>query len=199
MKIAHLFFPLALASTTLANKLLRRQDLDPEKPIDEYNGPEAWMFTLQSWSGDGCPDFNNTNATKPNYMNTRQSDGPFMFNSSADTFWAYFAFPYMEVHLPPNGPSRMARVVCDLTVLYEQTNEYGGTLKDEEKTHVLRLHKNGSLVEANYKLDKGVNAEWQVRLLDTQDFTVMVCCILILIYLAVENLSFFAVQVPDSC
>lgn len=186
MKVAH-FFSLALASTAFANKVLRRQDLAPELPAEEYDGPEGgWMFTLQSWSGDGCPDFENTNATKPNYMKTRQNSGPFMFNSSANTFWFYFAFPYMEAHLPPNGPTRLVRVTCDLTVKYEQVTEYGGTLRDEDKTHVLRLHKNGSLVEANYKLDKGVTAEWQVRFLDTEDFTVMVRANLLYSYPALQ-------------
>lgn len=175
MKVAHLFFQLALASTAPANEVLRRQDVAPEMPEEEYDGPSGdWTFTLQTWSGDGCPDFGETNATRPNYMQTRQSTGPFMPNTSVDTFWSYFAFPYMEAALPLNGPTRMTHVSCDLIVQYEQTTESGGSLRDEEKTHILRLHKNGSLVEANYDLDEGVNAEWQVRYLDTEDFTVMV-------------------------
>jgi hypothetical protein len=178
MKATELFLSLAFITGVSAKKVLHRPKSTFENVSEEFTGPDAWTFTLQSWSGNGCPDFNNPNASKPNYMATRESDGPFMFNSSLDTFWTYFAFPYMEAFLPPNGPSRMTTTTCDLTVLYEQTDENGGSLADEEKTHVLRLHKNGSLVEANYELDKDVTAEWQVRLVDPQDFTVMVCCLL---------------------
>jgi hypothetical protein len=100
-----------------------------------------------------------------------------MFNSSADTFWYYIAFPWMQATLDQNDPSRLAKISCNIQVGYEEVTEYGGRIKPENRTHKLRLHKNGSLVMANYKLDKNVNAEWQVRYIVDQDFTIAVCVV----------------------
>ncbi|KAF2280458.1 uncharacterized protein EI97DRAFT_498625 [Westerdykella ornata] len=171
MKRPTLCLPILLAATSSARSILATSQRSSEL-TDDFDGPAQWKFTLQNWSGDGCPDFGNTSAT-PGYSFTRQSSGPFMSNSSADTFWSYISFPWMQASLDGNNPSKLARISCDVTVLYEEVTPYGSALPPEKRTHKLKLHKNGSTIEANYKLDKGVNAEWQVRFYDPQDFTVM--------------------------
>jgi hypothetical protein len=179
MKPTTLLIPF-LAGAGLATPIAGAQNSDPKLPTEDFNGPNAWKFTLQSWSGDGCPDFQRTNETSAGYMNTRQSNGP-MLNTSLSTYWSYVAFPWMQAQLDPNDPSRTARVRCDLTLLYEEVTESGSPVPEDKRTHRLRLHKNGSLIQANYMLDKGVTAEWQVRFSDPETFTVMVRLVLMVL------------------
>lgn len=153
--------------------ICKRQDPVPFDPLLEV--PDAWQFTLLSWSGSGCPDYptKSYNYTPP-YQETHMSSGPFMFNSSLDTYWWYIAYPFMEVQLPKESDVKLVKSTCTVEVAYQQTNEYGGKVKG---THRLRLHKNGTLVQANYQLDEGVSVEWQSRYYSATDETVVVCYI----------------------
>jgi hypothetical protein len=173
MKTTKLLLSLPLATTAVSTPIIAHRPVDPS---EQYNGPEAWMFTLKDFSGEACPDFNATSRTD-GYMPTRLDLGP-IYNSSLSTYWWYMAFPWMQAQLNVNDTSRLKRMRCEFTIQYEQVTEYGGSIPVDKRTHRLKLHKNGSLILANYRLDKDVAAEWQVRYVDLDYGTVEVSCLL---------------------
>lgn len=151
-----------LASTTLASPILTRQE-----PSDVLI-PEFWTFDLLSWNGPGCPDYPKYNGTETDNSFTRQSIGPYLFNSSADTWWFYFAYPWMRVRLSDisGHAAKSNNTWCESTIKYqEMANDYGTRRKEEESKYRLRMHKNGTTIEAVYKLRDGMSAEWKVTYL----------------------------------
>jgi hypothetical protein len=176
-----------IVTLVLASSVLAEPIAIPHSPLSvlvkqndtNFNGPEAWMFTLKSWSGPGCPDYPSYNGTEP-HMKTRTTTSSF-YKTADDVYWWFFAFPWMRSELLKDDSSRMTRLNCEMDIKYEEVDAYGGPAKN--KTHKLRLHKNGTVIEANYKLDKDVVAEWQARYYIVDDPTVAVCFFKIFTYL----------------
>ena len=113
--------------------------------------PESWTFAFTNWSGPGCPDYPTWN------IDTRQSIGPYNMNSSADTWWFYFAYPWLRVNA--TTPS----VWCEAEVKYTELADHTGTpRKEDQSKYRLRMHKNGTTVEANYNIDEGNGVVWKV-------------------------------------
>lgn len=113
--------------------------------------PPNWAYNITSLHGPGCPDF----ATPSNdAYNTRLTFGQNTLDGSEIYYW-HIAYPSLRASL-----GSVEHTWCETELSYTEFADVEKTKKGEY--YRLRLHKNGTKVIANYDLEEGVKATWEV-------------------------------------
>lgn len=120
--------------------------------------PQTWLFNIASYSGPGCPDsVPGFNATRGH---TDQGWGSH-FVPGCHTPWAWFTLPYIEATVGPGV--REAKTYCEMRLKWREMegDNYPIDVPLDRAKWKLKMHRNGTSMEAGYAIDKGVNAKWK--------------------------------------
>ena len=115
--------------------------------------PRFWGFNITSLTGPGCP---NSGADVP--FSTRPTYGSNTVDGSEIYYW-HFAYPSLHAAVGPGAAAAEASTWCETTLSYNELDTLGAPLAKPE--YRLKLHKNGTAMQATYELDEGVVAKWK--------------------------------------
>ncbi|KAJ4289039.1 hypothetical protein N0V90_011381 [Kalmusia sp. IMI 367209] len=121
--------------------------------------PENWLFNIASFSGPGCPDSTpGFNATKGH---TDQGWGSH-FVPGCHTPWAWFTLPYVEANV--GAGVRESKTYCEMRLKWREMkgDTYPIDVPLNQAAWKLKMHRNGTTMEAGYAIDGGVRARWGV-------------------------------------
>lgn len=141
------------AATALPHTFSTRQ-VAPVSP----ECPESWLFNIASFSGPGCPD------SAPGFNATRghtdQGWGSH-FVPGCHTPWAWFTLPYLEAKI--GGGVSESETYCEMRLQWREMegDNYPIDVPLDRAKWKLKMHRNGTTIEAGYAIDKGVYAKWK--------------------------------------
>ncbi|KAL5371801.1 hypothetical protein DPSP01_013982 [Paraphaeosphaeria sporulosa] len=140
-------------TAALPSFISSRQD-----PLPSPECPETWFFNIDSFSGPGCPDsapgFNATHGR------TDQGWGSH-FMPGCHTPWAWFTLPYTEASV--GAGVRESKTYCELRLKWREMkgDTYPIEVPLDQAAWKLKMHRNGTTMEAGYAIDEGVRADWR--------------------------------------
>ena len=117
--------------------------------------PRFWGFNITSLTGPGCP---NVGAADQVPFSTRPTYGSNTVDGSEIYYW-HFAYPSLRAAVGPGTAAAEASTWCETTLSYNELDTLGAPVAKPE--YRLKLHKNGTAMQATYHLDEGVVARWR--------------------------------------
>lgn len=121
--------------------------------------PEVWKFDIASYSGPGCPD--STPGFNATLGHTDQGWGSH-FVPGCHTPWAWFSLPYTQATVGSAG--RVSKTYCEMRLRWREMKgeAYPIDVPLDQASWRLKLHRNGSTIEAGYAIDERVRARWGI-------------------------------------
>ncbi|KAH6857150.1 hypothetical protein B0I37DRAFT_300601 [Chaetomium sp. MPI-CAGE-AT-0009] len=142
---------LPLLAAVMGTAVARPSPVAADDPVRIL--PYNWKFEIAALEGPGCPDFGQTEPPRV----TRPTFGSNTVDGSEIYYW-HFAYPHIRLNVDAETPE--ASIWCETTLKYTELEEGGGLNPAVDPDYRLKLHKNGTLMLANYELEEGVKAKW---------------------------------------